>query len=30
LDFPLTLWLFGPTWMLLGSVLFVLILRRVD
>jgi len=27
---PLALWLFGPTWMLVGAVLLVLILRRVD
>ena len=30
LAIPLTLWLFGPMWMLAGSVLLVLILRRVD
>ena len=30
LAIPLALWLFGPIWMLAGSVLLVLILRHVD
>ncbi len=30
LAIPLTLWLFGPMWMLVGSILLVLIFRRVD
>jgi uncharacterized membrane protein len=30
LAFPFTLWLFGPLWMLAGSILLVVLLRRVD
>ena len=30
LAIPLTLWLFGPAWMLVGSVLLVIVLSRVD
>ena len=30
LSIPLALWLFGPMWMLAGSVLLVLVLNRVD
>ena len=30
LAIPLALWLFGPTWMLAGSILLVFILRHVD
>ncbi len=30
LSIPLTLWLFGPLWMLAGTVLLVLLLRRID
>jgi uncharacterized membrane protein len=30
LAFPFTLWLFGPLWMLAGSILLVILLRRVD
>lgn len=30
LGIPLALWLFGPTWMLLGAALLLVILRRID
>lgn len=30
LAIPLTLWLFGPVWMLVSSVLLVIVLSRVD
>lgn len=30
LAIPMTLWLFGPIWMLAGAVLMIAILRRID
>lgn len=30
LAIPLTLWLFGPTWLLLGSIVLVVVLYRID
>lgn len=30
LAIPLSLWLFGPMWMFLGTILLIIILRRID
>ncbi len=30
LALPLALWLFGPAWLLFGSILLVIVLRRID
>jgi uncharacterized membrane protein len=30
ISMPLILWLFGPIWLLAGTLLLVMVLRRID